>query len=62
MVVAAFMGLEEDLIKEAEAAEQLAAVVSYGPDKRRLQQQARELRARAAELEKAKQQRSRSDR
>jgi len=52
------MGSPEDLLKQAEAAEQLAAMVSYAPDKRRLQQQAQELRARAAELQKNGQQKS----
>jgi hypothetical protein len=36
------------LLREAEAAERLALVVSYVPDKKRLMQQAQKLRAKAA--------------
>lgn len=39
----------KDYIKQAEQAEEAAAVVSFGPDKQRLTEMARQLRALAAQ-------------
>lgn len=39
--------MERELLEEAEAIEQLARIVSYGPDKTRLMAQAKVLRDRA---------------
>ena len=41
------MKTPEDLLQEAAEAERLAALVSYGPDKRRLARRAQELRKQA---------------
>jgi len=48
------MKTPEDLIKEAEEAERLAAVVSYLPDKKRLTQRAAELRRQAEALRRSR--------
>lgn len=42
------MANRDEMIREAEAAERLAELVSYRPDKERLLRQAADLRARAA--------------
>ena len=42
--------MERELLEEAEAIEQLARIVSYGPDKTRLMAQAELLRTRAHTL------------
>ena len=44
------MKAPEELIKAAEEAERLAAVVSYAPDKKRLTTRAQELRRQAEAL------------
>jgi aryl carrier-like protein len=41
------MGISHQLIREAEATERLAQLVSYGPDKQRLLRMAEDLRRRA---------------
>lgn len=48
------MNRPEDLIKEAEEAERLAAMVSYAPDKKRLMARAQELRRQAEALRRSR--------
>jgi hypothetical protein len=48
------MKAPEDLIKEAEEAERLAALVSYAPDKKRLTSRAQELRRQAETLRRSR--------